>query len=468
MQPIFNFNEALDFPGAFNGAESYPERAISGNSRPALTAQRSISPRQIDRLLEITRALNAAPDPQVLPQLLTTAVVEILDCEAAFLWLDSGQAEPLVCAASAGAAIQPSMTRDGQLPNLLAGEVYRCRQPLWVSEILPIKSRGWPAQDNLITHSHTWLGAPLVSHRRAIGALEAAHKCGGDFERTDLYLLSTIASQAVQALDNVRMEKELHQALSELERLEAFNQNFLALASHELRSPLSIIFGYANFLADTGQGQTSEHASMMLKAAQRLRSLVEEFTDMNLLKQGLVDLQSGHFDLIDILRRAFQEVQQAVEAKGQQFIFDYPPQDLHVQADAELLSRAFASLFDNAIRFTPPQAHIQVHVSVSDDDILVAISDPGAGIGQQALEHIFEEYFQEEHILTRRVNGIGLGLPIARSILALHGGHIWAESAGVGEGATFYVSLPKITGRYTYSAPLARAHSSNISSTVSR
>jgi signal transduction histidine kinase len=109
------------------------------------------------------------------------------------------------------------------------------------------------------------------------------------------------------------------------------------------------------------------------------------------------------------------------------------------------MSVVFVNLLLNAIRFTPVEGEIVLSVSDRGDEVMVSISDTGRGIAKESLEKIFEVFYQEDDHMTRRYGGLGLGLSIARELVNLHGGRIWAESEGFGKGATLQVVLPKPT-----------------------
>ena len=116
---------------------------------------------------------------------------------------------------------------------------------------------------------------------------------------------------------------------------------------------------------------------------------------------------------------------------------------ININLDLPKMSVVFVNLLLNAIRFTPVEGTIQLTIDDRKDEIMVSISDNGRGISPDSLEKIFEVFYQEDDHMTRRYGGLGLGLSIARELVDLHGGRIWAESKGLGEGATFRVVLPK-------------------------
>jgi signal transduction histidine kinase len=147
-----------------------------------------------------------------------------------------------------------------------------------------------------------------------------------------------------------------------------------------------------------------------------------------------------------------------------------PRENPVVRADIEKLGTVFINLLNNAVRFTPDEGEITVRLKTGESEVLVEVQDTGNGIPVCELENIFMEFYQVEDHLTRRHSGLGMGLSIARELVKLHRGKIWAESPGPGRGSIFKVLLPLENGPATEGvyAPFSRAQLSNVSSTISR
>jgi signal transduction histidine kinase len=219
--------------------------------------------------------------------------------------------------------------------------------------------------------------------------------------------------------------------------------NFMNLASHELRTPLAIIMSYAEFLRQDTQGTLSAHAARVLEAAHRQRAIIDSMTNMNLLQLGVLGLSIAKLPCQTVLRKAYDEVRDLAEAKQQRVELALPDEPIQVKADPARLSLVFVNVLDNAIRFTPSGGSIHVSVQTLPTEARVAVRDNGAGIPPGELNNIFEDYYQVEDHMTRRHGGLGLGLAIARGIVDLHGGRIWAESDGPNQGATIRIVLPR-------------------------
>ena len=272
--------------------------------------------------------------------------------------------------------------------------------------------------------------------------MEALNKRSGDFTQADADLLTVIASHAAVAIQNARLIQALQKAYDELSRVDKLKSDFISIASHELRTPLGVLLGYATFLQEESQGQASEMAAKVLNSALKLRDLVEAMTNLNLIQVGSIHVEAMPVPIQQVVLAAGKEIQIAAEAKNQKLSFNLPEKALIVQADPEKLKLVFVNLLNNAMRFTNPEGEIVVSVHPMHNEAWVEIRDNGVGIPSTELENIFKEFYQVEDHMTRRVGGLGLGLSIARGIVKLHNGRIWAESTGEGQGSIFRVALP--------------------------
>jgi signal transduction histidine kinase len=280
---------------------------------------------------------------------------------------------------------------------------------------------------------------------RRIGVLEALNKRGGAFTESDLQTLSIIASQAAVAIHNANLVSALQKAYDELGKVEKLKSDFIAIASHELRTPLGVILGYAALLKEDADQATSEHAAAVLNSALRMRALIEDMTNMNMLRVGSAELTAARQALQPILEAAFEEMRPLIEAKGQQVSRHMTPEPLQVTVDAPKLTMALTNLLNNAMRFTPGGGRIELGLERHGPEAWLRVRDNGVGLPADQLEHVFDQFYQVEHHMTRRHEGMGLGLSIVRAVVRAHNGRVWAESAGRDQGATFTIALPLAT-----------------------
>jgi len=180
----------------------------------------------------------------------------------------------------------------------------------------------------------------------------------------------------------------------------------------------------------------------VLNSALRMRALIEDMTNMNMLRVGSAELAASQQALQPILEAAYQEMRPLIEAKGQQVSRHVAAEQLQANVDAPKLTMALTNLLNNAMRFTPGGGQIELGLERHGPEAWMLVRDNGVGLPPDQLEHVFDQFYQVEHHMTRRHEGMGLGLSIVRAVVRAHNGRVWAESAGRDQGATFTIALP--------------------------
>jgi signal transduction histidine kinase len=254
-------------------------------------------------------------------------------------------------------------------------------------------------------------------------------------------MLSTLAAQAAIAIQNARFVGDLQRAYAKLDALDKLKSDFIAVASHELRTPLGLILGYASMLKDDTSGAAAEQLDVVVQSALHLRGLIEDMVNVSHLESGGVELNLESWCVQDLVRAACAECSSLAVAKNQRVTLGLPAGRILVQADWSKITIVMNNLLTNAIKFTPDGGRIRVTAESHDGEAWVSVVNSGMGIPAADLERIFERFYQAEDHLTRSQGGMGLGLPIAKAIVELHGGRIWAESVP-GKGSRFTFALP--------------------------
>jgi signal transduction histidine kinase len=408
------------------------------------TPELQLAVQQLSRLVTVSVTLNSTLDPAQLLRFIIQTAAELLDCEAASILLYDENQHELNFTAASGEDPEKLAEIPVPIEGSIAGTIFSENRPLVINDVAKDPRHYSQVSDQIQFHPRSLLGVPMRIQDRVTGVLEALNKRGGDFSEQDVNLLSVIASQAAVAIHNARLMQALQSAYDELSRVDKLKTDFMAIASHELRTPLGVILGYATFLKDEAQGVLSNHAERVLNSALHMRSLVEDLTNMNLLQTGAAKLDLRVVPIQPILQTIFDEVAPTARAKGQQLTLSLPPTNLSVRVDAEKLGLVFTNLLNNAIRFTPDQGRIEMTARRKHGEIWVCVQDNGIGIPHNELDNIFREFYQLEDHMRRRYGGMGLGLAIARDLIELHEGRIWAESEGLGKGAAFTVALPLV------------------------
>lgn len=399
--------------------------------------------KKMTRLVEISLTLNSTLKLEVLLQNILDVAVELLECDATSVLLYDERREELRFVAATGTNKEKLETIPVPLEDSLAGTIFTENRPLLLNQMEGNVNHYSRVEKEVEYKVNSLLGVPMRVRNQVIGVLEALNKKRGGFTPFDVKLLLVIASQAAVAMNNAGLIEALNEANEELSKADDLKRSFMAIASHELRTPLGIILGYATFLQEETSGESKQHTEQVLRAAMRLRGVLDDLTNMNLLYAGESDLNISPTTLREILGLVKEEIGPTAEAKNQKMTFQLPPERIPLQVDGQKIGAVLINILSNAIRFTPTGGKITVKVGINKGDVFVSVRDNGEGIPPDELEKIFDGFYQVEDHLTRRSGGLGLGLSIARAIVNLHGGHIWAESKGKGYGSTFFVRIPQ-------------------------
>lgn len=397
---------------------------------------------QLARLIEISVTLNSTLNEDELLQFIIGTAAELLDCGSVSILLYDEVQGRLLFSAATGEERRRLAEVPVPLEGSIAGKIFRENRPIILNDVQDDPRHFPQVARHVGMQVNSLIGVPMRIKDRLTGVLEAVNKKAGDFGEADVDLLSIIASQAAVAIENARLVRELRQAYDELHAADQLKTNFLALASHELRTPLGIIIGYATFLQEESPGEMSEHASHVINAAMQMRTLVDAMTNLNMLRARQMVLHRLILPVQMVLQAACNEIKPLADAKSQQIALDLPAEPLQVDADPEKLNLVFVNLLNNAVRFSPANGHISVGARQENGEVMAWVQDQGVGLAPAELRKIFQEFYQVEAHMTRRYGGLGIGLTIAQGIVAAHGGHIWAESEGLGKGACFKVTLP--------------------------
>jgi signal transduction histidine kinase/ActR/RegA family two-component response regulator len=251
--------------------------------------------------------------------------------------------------------------------------------------------------------------------------------------------------------ERVRIEEERDALLSSeraaRERAEAASRakdEFVAMISHEIRSPLNAILGWSQMLRQgtLDKAATTNALESIERNARAQAQLVSDLLDISRVITGKLRINARPVDLTNSLESALESIRPAAEAKQIQVKVEREPFATVVTGDADRMQQVFWNLLSNAVKFTPRGGQVEVKVSRVDSQLEIAISDTGAGISQEFIPYIFERFTQADTTTARHHAGLGLGLAIVRHIVELHGGTVTAESKGVGQGATFRITLP--------------------------
>jgi PAS domain S-box-containing protein len=220
---------------------------------------------------------------------------------------------------------------------------------------------------------------------------------------------------------------------------------FLATLSHELRTPMTAVLGWARMLKlGLTESESREALDAIEKSAEIQAQLIDDVLDVSRIVAGKMTFKPAPIDVGPVLHAAMTTVHPAATAKGIEILASVPPQLPQILGDEGRLQQVIWNLLANAVKFTPRGGAITVRVVHTDSVLRLTVQDNGKGIEPDYLPHVFEPFSQEDGTMTRSHEGIGLGLSIVRSLVELHGGRIRVSSDGAGLGATFTIELPVI------------------------
>ena len=241
-----------------------------------------------------------------------------------------------------------------------------------------------------------------------------------------------------------RLLEQEQVARAEAETANRIKDEFLAVLSHELRSPLNPILGWSKLLL-TGKldaTKTTQALQTIERNAKLQAQLIEDLLDVSRILRGKLSFNMDPVNLASTISAAIETVQLAAQAKSIQIQTVLDPDIGQVLGDSARLQQVIWNLLTNAVKFTLSGGRVEIRLQRVGSLAQITVSDTGKGIEPDFLPHVFEYFRQEDGATTRKFGGLGLGLAIVRHLVELHGGTVRAESAGVGQGATFSVSLP--------------------------
>jgi PAS domain S-box-containing protein len=236
-------------------------------------------------------------------------------------------------------------------------------------------------------------------------------------------------------------EQEAREAAENLARAK---DEFLALVSHELRSPLNAILGNAALLRYGGlDAQKVKQAAEVIERSGRAQAqLIDDLLDTARIISGKLRLDLGPVDPVFVIEQAVQTVRPAADAKTISIETNLPPDIGQITGDSTRLQQVIWNLLSNAVKFTPQGGRVDVRLERIDPNIYITVSDTGKGISQDFLPYVFDRFRQADASISNKYGGLGLGLSLVKYLVEMHGGTIDAASEGEGQGSTFNVTLP--------------------------
>lgn len=295
-------------------------------------------------------------------------------------------------------------------------------------------------------------------------------------------LIKSVGREVEQREKLEKLTKELESTNKKLKELDHLKSQFLSFASHQIKTPLAAIKGFASLICDGSYGECppkiNETSKKISEAANRMISLVNEFLDLRKIEEGRMDYVFEKIDGVKMVGGVVEELKLLAQAKKLDLTFEPEIESVQINADTQRLRQVFQNLIENAIKYTDPRSavgrtesasgetksaegsgqlrpsdsvaseasngFVKVNIKSADGSFMFSVVDSGHGIEKELLPELFEEFRRAGNSDTKRIEGTGLGLFIAKQIVLGHKGEIWAESDGPGKGSKFFVKVPLV------------------------
>ena len=398
---------------------------------------------RLERILSVSRDLTSTVALGPLLKRIADTAADLTTGEAASILLKSIRTGELHFRASSDGSTEQLVSIPVPIKGSIAGTVLSSGEPLIVHDAQDDPRHYGHVGDQIGKEIRSLVAVPLRIEERHIGVLEVVNKEGGrPFTADDVETLTLLAAQAAVAIENARLVSALRDANARLEKLGQLKSDVIAIVSHELCTPLNLIFGYASLLrSEVQEKEVGSQLQVVYDAALRLKQTIETMLNLRYLETGEAEPSYGRFDLRETITEACDDYRALFRGQDLRLALDLPRESLVVRADRHEVGIVLDNLLSNAVKYTPRGGHVRVAAATRDRRVEVSVTDDGDGIPEDALDRVFKPFEQLDDLMTRRHGGLGLGLPIAKGLVEQHGGQLWAENVPDG-GSRLVFTLP--------------------------
>ncbi|MBO6283146.1 MAG: HAMP domain-containing histidine kinase [Pseudobutyrivibrio sp.] len=240
-------------------------------------------------------------------------------------------------------------------------------------------------------------------------------------------------------MEVAELSDTLNYTATELGKTDSFQKELIANVSHDLRTPLTMIKGYAEVMRDIPGENTPENVQVIIDETERLTGLVNDMLDISKLKAGTITIQPEEYNITESIRHVLERYNKLREVEGYTIDFQYDDEVI-VYADEQKMYQVLYNLVNNAINYTGPDKKVTVIQKVIDDTLRIEVKDTGDGVKQEDIPYVWDRYYKDKTAHKRAISGTGLGLSIVKNVLELHGAK-YGVSSKQGQGATFWFEL---------------------------
>lgn len=384
----------------------------------------------------IDRQLNATLDFARVMDLTLEHAMDTVGASAGVVGILNEESTGLYLVAQRGTPTDYNRFRDEIWPieRGIIGQVAHTGQPASIGNV-----HEHPASEPIVAQTCSQLTVPVLNQQevRAVISLESPH-CNA-FNQYDMDFITRLADHAAMAIQNARLYQQAQTA-------NQAKTEFMSVASHELKIPMTSIKGYAKLLTLGAGGDLNarqrEFLEIISANVDRMDRLVADLLDVSRIEAGRLRLEMGRVDLNEVIETVIQSVRAQIEAKRLTLTLDIPTTLPPVWGDHGRVVQILTNLISNAYKYTPDGGQIHIAVNGKSSRCLnISVSDTGVGISPEDQQKLFTKFFRADDPRVRDVPGTGLGLSITRSLVEIHGGEIWLQSEP-DRGTTFTFTLP--------------------------
>jgi len=444
---IGSLNVGADRPNAFSPAHMEVVREVADQLAVAIQNARLLEDErrrsaELEALRQASLHLTSSLDLQSVLETIVEHALRLMSADDAHIFLYDGERLTFGTALWAGEVQREPYAEPRQ--DGLTYTVARTGERIVVSDV----------NSHPLFQDWQWggaiIGLPLWVGEQVVGVMNIAFEEPRAFDEKELNVLQLLADQAAIAIHNARLHQqvrrhaeELATALARLQELDRLKSEFVQNVSHELRSPLALIRGYAELLSSGELGELDPRqrgpVEIIVRRARMLGELVEDIT--LILGAEARPLERVPVALDELARAAVEDFRVAAEESGLALEAEIAPDLPPVGGGAVYLRRVLDNLLSNAVKFTPAGGIVTVRMWQEEASVILQVSDTGIGIPPEHQGRIFERFYQVNGSIRRRHGGMGLGLALVREVVEALGGTVGLESE-VGKGSTFTVTLP--------------------------
>ena len=393
----------------------------------------------------INKAILAADSPEEIAQATLKRIQPLVPYQQAHLLVKTPETDQLLVLASITNGTETNLENGQKIPETAITRPEE--QPLdkfyIVQSLNSLANRADIEEQWIAQELDSYMNVPLKTGSYSMGVLQLATNNPAVFEPEQIEVIREIAETLTIAIQQSQLHQKLGRTNDELQRILRTKHEIMQDVSHDLRSPLALIKGYAEILKDGFLGSLTDEQVNALnvidKKGEQLLTLVNRLFKLQTVGKDTLD--KTPFNLNHHLYETVQSWQILTANKNIQLKLRASSELPIIMADANLLDQVFTNLLDNALKFSPEGSKIIVSAWTEGAELITAIADQGAGIDPEKAAQIFERFYQEKSTGQAKA-GAGIGLALCKAIIDAHDGRIWAKSAGKNQGATIFIALP--------------------------